>query len=78
MGGPFELHGILYTLALSSFLVSLTWAFLCWRWNSTKLPYPPGPPEKGSLSGNLRDIPVGKAWHTYTEWGKKYGAFCSP
>ena len=77
MGGPFELPGILYTLALGSFLVSLTWAFLRWRWASIKLPYPPGPPEQGLLSGNLRDISEGKPWHTYTEWGKKYGAFCS-
>lgn len=36
--------------------------------------HPPGPPDKGLLSGNMRDIPVAQAWHTYMEWGKKYGA----
>ncbi|KJA18940.1 hypothetical protein HYPSUDRAFT_44792 [Hypholoma sublateritium FD-334 SS-4] len=76
MGAPFELLDIdiIYALAIGSFfLVSLIWASLCWRWTSINLPYPPGPPDKGLLSGNLRDIPVAQAWHTYMEWGKKYG-----
>lgn len=76
MGASFEFFGILYTLALGSLLtVSFVWASLSWRRSSIKLPHPPGPPEKGFLSGNLRDIPPAEAWLSYVEWGKKYGTF---
>ncbi|KJA21688.1 hypothetical protein HYPSUDRAFT_67609 [Hypholoma sublateritium FD-334 SS-4] len=38
-----------------------------------KLPYPPGPPEKGLISGNQSDLPASRPCLTYIEWGKKYG-----
>ncbi|KAF4617908.1 hypothetical protein D9613_005902 [Agrocybe pediades] len=38
-----------------------------------RLPYPPGPPEKSWLSGNLSDIPTDKPWVTYTNWKDTYG-----
>ncbi|KJA21663.1 hypothetical protein HYPSUDRAFT_687524 [Hypholoma sublateritium FD-334 SS-4] len=38
-----------------------------------KLPYPPGPPEKGLISGNQSDLPPSQPYLTYLEWGKKYG-----
>lgn len=76
MASSFEYFRILYTPALASItVVVFVWAAFAWRRTPIKLPYPPGPPEKGLLSGNLRDIPAEKAWHTYVEWGRKYGAF---
>ena len=78
MGASFEFFSILHALALGSLLiVSFIWAPLRWRRSLIKLPHPPGPPEKGFLSGNLRDIPAEKAWLSYIEWGKKYGVFGS-
>lgn len=43
-----------------------------------KLPFPPGPPEQGLLSGNLNGLPETYAWHTYMEWGSKYGVSLLP
>lgn len=38
-----------------------------------KLPYPPGPPEKGLFSGNQDSFPVSQAWLFYVDLAKKYG-----
>lgn len=34
---------------------------------------PPGPP-KLPLFQNLLDLPTGKTWITFSEWGKRWGA----
>ena len=37
-----------------------------------RAPYPPGP--KGiPLLGNIFDMPVTYAWHTFAQWGRTYG-----
>jgi len=33
---------------------------------------PPGP-SKLPLLGNLLDLPTGKAWTTFSDWGEKWG-----
>ncbi|KAF8174079.1 cytochrome P450 [Pholiota molesta] len=40
-----------------------------WR----KIPYPPGPPPKGILSGNEADVSVPLLWRVCAEWANIYG-----
>lgn len=62
------------TLIPGAFLILIMgWALSRVLFPTRKLPYPPGPPEKSMVSGNLNDLPTTFAWRTYTEWGKKYG-----
>ncbi|KJA21689.1 hypothetical protein HYPSUDRAFT_67610 [Hypholoma sublateritium FD-334 SS-4] len=56
----------------TAFLALLGWTLRS-RLSQPKLPYPPGPPARSMISGNLADLPAKYAWHTYIEWGKKYG-----
>ncbi|KAF9533273.1 cytochrome P450 [Crepidotus variabilis] len=39
----------------------------------SRLPYPPGPPSKNFLLGNLSDLPLERQWLPFTEWARKYG-----
>jgi len=57
-------------LALSFFLFLL----VKFRDNRRRrgLPYPPGPPS-WPIVGNYLDVPIEKAWITYTDMSKKYG-----
>ncbi|KAG7097523.1 hypothetical protein E1B28_004866 [Marasmius oreades] len=43
-----------------------------WHGRFTKLPLPPGPPQKW-ISGNLQQLPKFQPWFTYAEWSKVYG-----
>ena len=52
-------------------IVTLGWVLSRTR----KLHYPPGPPEKSIISGNLSILPAKFAWDTYVDWGAKYGAY---
>ena len=54
-------------------VISLVYALYYLRSPFHKLPYPPGPPEKGLISGNQSDLPSSRPWFTYVEWGKQYG-----
>lgn len=56
-------------------VVALVYTLYYLRSPFRKLPYPPGPPEKGLISGNQSDLPSSRPWFTYVEWGKKYGTF---
>ncbi len=58
--GPFVVVALVYTLYYL-------------RSPFRKLPYPPGPLEKGLISGNQSDLPSSRPWFTYVEWGKIYG-----
>ncbi|KAF8964376.1 cytochrome P450 [Flammula alnicola] len=61
-------------LPLLSAFVVLCWTLVrLWKSPLGKLPYPPGPPSKSWISGNLSDIPPTKSWIAYTEWAKTYG-----
>ncbi len=44
--------------------------------NPRGLPHPPGPTGY-PIIGNKFDVPKKKAWKTYDEWFKKYGALNS-
>ena len=62
-----------YALPLGTLcIVALGWALS----RARKLHYPPGPPEKSMISGNLGDLPAKFAWNTYISWGAIYGAYC--
>ncbi|PPQ86501.1 hypothetical protein CVT25_008245 [Psilocybe cyanescens] len=37
------------------------------------LPYPPGPPSRSLLFGNVADIPKTKQWIGFTQWREQYG-----
>lgn len=58
-------------------LIVLSWTISRVGSSLRRLPYPPGPPEKSIIAGNMSDLPSSFAWLTYIEWGKKYGAFNS-
>ncbi|KAF9485107.1 cytochrome P450 [Pholiota conissans] len=38
-----------------------------------RLPYPPGPPSRGLISGNKADVSVPWLWRVCADWGKIYG-----
>ncbi|PPQ67730.1 LOW QUALITY PROTEIN: hypothetical protein CVT25_009336 [Psilocybe cyanescens] len=64
---------VLY-IALGSVIVLFSRTLVqSWRFSSKNPPYPPGPPTRGLLEGNLKDIPTSQPWLTYTQWGKEYG-----
>lgn len=63
-----------YTLPLAGICVIVFYGvFRRWCSPLSKLPYPPGPPERSIITGNAADIPASKSWLTYVELGKKYG-----
>ncbi|KAF9533214.1 cytochrome P450 [Crepidotus variabilis] len=39
-----------------------------------RAPFPPGPPPKSWIAGNVRDLPPERPWLQCTEWSKKYGS----
>ena len=62
------------TLILGALLpVVADWLFSRVLFPQPKIPYPPGPPEKSRVSGNLNDLPTTFAWRTYIELGEIYG-----
>ncbi|KDR82762.1 hypothetical protein GALMADRAFT_238276 [Galerina marginata CBS 339.88] len=67
---PWSLQ-LLAAILLASGIFALCWSYF--QLEAPSLPYPPGPPGKGFLSGNMSDIPTTKSWEIYAEWGKKYG-----
>ncbi|KAF8174065.1 cytochrome P450 [Pholiota molesta] len=63
-----------FALSLASVGAIFLWALnramqASWR----KIPYPPGPPSKGIISGNKADVSVPLLWRVCTEWAKIYG-----
>ncbi|KAF8171853.1 cytochrome P450 [Pholiota molesta] len=63
-----------YTLPLAGICVVMFYGvFLRWYSPLSRLPYPPGPPERSIIIGNAADMPASKSWLTYIELGKKYG-----
>ncbi|PPQ94347.1 hypothetical protein CVT25_000402 [Psilocybe cyanescens] len=52
------------------------WAYL--RTHRSNLPYPPGPPPKSLLAGNLTDLPPKRAWETYNKWSETYNSKHNP
>jgi hypothetical protein len=63
-----------YALPLvGTWIVIFYKAFRQWRSPLSKLPYPPGPPERSIISGNASDMPPSEPWLAYVEFGKKYG-----
>jgi len=68
-------------ILLVAVLAFLALAFAARGWQKSplsKLPYPPGPPPKSLISGNLSDLPIEKPWLRYAGWSRKYGTFHPP
>ncbi|KAG5723179.1 O-methylsterigmatocystin oxidoreductase [Termitomyces sp. T112] len=42
------------------------------KWQSSRLPYPPGP-KPSLISGNASELPTVLPWLKYVEWAKEYG-----
>lgn len=62
---------LLVTLAFLSLLVIRT--FFRRQYNSSGLPYPPGPPPT-FIFGNLFDVPKKRAPFAFAEWSKRYNS----
>ncbi len=63
------------TLISSTFAGALLiWLFSYGRHQlAIRPPYPSGPPIRGLLSGNAKDLALKFPWLAYTEWAKTYG-----
>ncbi|PPQ77485.1 LOW QUALITY PROTEIN: hypothetical protein CVT25_011355 [Psilocybe cyanescens] len=60
-------------LSLTGAVLLIFWAFFRQRLTQQNLPYPPGPPSRSLLFGNVADIPKTKQWIGYMQWREQYG-----
>ncbi|KAF9485046.1 cytochrome P450 [Pholiota conissans] len=68
------ISSVVWTLSLAGAGAIFLWVLnrairTPWR----RLPYPPGPPPKGIISGNKDDVSIPWLWRACSEWANTYG-----